>query len=97
MNHTQLTIERIVALGIVLVQVLCASTFSTVSPSLGILAGAAFLLSLPGLLLIWYRGALSSVGFKRGVFHKSPPMFVDVFGWLFLIGLPVIFLYNLLP
>jgi hypothetical protein len=31
------------------------------------------------------------------VLRESPPLFIDVIGWLFLVLLPVIFLYKLLP
>jgi hypothetical protein len=47
--------------------------------------------------MIWFREALSVTGFDRGVLHDSPPLFIDLIGWLFLFALPVIFLYKLLP
>jgi hypothetical protein len=97
MDVTALTKERIVALVIVVLNIVAALLFATVSPNLGILAAAAFGLSLPGLAMIWFREALSVTGFDRGVLHDSPPIFIDVIGWLFLVLLPVIFLYRLLP
>ncbi len=92
-----LTKERVAALAIVVLNVVLALSFSTVSKNLGTVAGAAFCLSLPGLVIIWYREALSVTGRDRGVFRQSPPKFLDVFGWVFLVGLPLIFLYGLLP
>jgi hypothetical protein len=86
MTPLSLTKERVVAL-------LC----SKVSQKLGIVAGSAFLLSLPGLAIIWFREGLSATAFDRGVMRESPPLFVDVIGWLFLIALPIIFLGGFLP
>jgi hypothetical protein len=97
MDTAMLTKERIVALIVVVLNVGAALVYSRVSPNLGIIAGAAFLLSLPGLAIIWFREGLSATAFDRGVMRESPPLFIDVFGWLFLIGLPILFLAGLLP
>jgi hypothetical protein len=64
-------------------------------PSGGPLAGGlvAFLLALPGLSLIWFREELSEqTGFSRGVFRPVPAGLIGAFGWLFLVGLPALFL-----
>ncbi len=97
MDVLALSAERVVALVIVVLNVLAAVIFSTVSPNIGIVAIAAFGLCLPGLAMIWFREALSVTGFDRGVLRESPPFFIDLIGWLFLIVLPLIFLYKLLP
>ena len=97
MNVFALTIERIIALVVVVLNIVAAALFSTVSPKLGIVVASAVGLSLPGLAMIWFREALSVVGPDRGVMRDSPPLFIDLIGWLFLILLPVIFLYKLLP
>ena len=97
MDAAALTKERVVALVVVVLNVAAALAYSHVSQNLGIVAGSAFLLSLPGLAIIWFREALSVTGFDRGVLHESPPLFLDVIGWLFLIALPIIFLAGLLP
>ena len=97
MNVLALSTERVVALVIVALNVLAAVLFSSVSTHIGIVAVAALVLSLPGLAMIWFREALSVTGFDRGVLRESPPTFIDLIGWLFLIALPVIFLYKLLP
>jgi hypothetical protein len=97
MDVLALTTERVVALVIVAVHVAAAAFFSTVSRNVGLVAMSAFGLCLPGLAMIWFREALSVTGFDRGVLHDSPPIFIDVIGWLFLVLLPVIFLYKLLP
>ena len=86
-----------VALVVVVLNVAAAVFYSQVSRSLGIVAGSALLLSIPGLAIIWFREALSVTGFDRGVLRESPPLFLDVIGWLFLIALPIIFLAGLLP
>jgi len=92
-----LTKERLVALVVVLLNTAAAVVYSPVSQNRAIVAGSALLLSIPGLALIWFREALSVTGFDRGVLHDSPPIFIDVIGWLFLLVLPVIFLAGLLP
>lgn len=97
MDLLALSKERVVALVIVVANVAAAFFFSSVSPNAGLRSGAALLLCLPGLAMIWFREALSVTGFDRGVLRESPPVFIDVIGWLFLIILPVIFLYKLLP
>jgi hypothetical protein len=97
MEPLSLTKERLVALVVVIVNVVAAVLYSRVSQKLGIVAGSAFLLSLPGLAIIWFRDALSVTGFDRGVMHESPPLFLGVIGWLFLIALPIIFLGGFLP
>lgn len=97
MEPLSLTKERLVALVVVVVNVLAANLYSKVSQKLGIIAGSAFLLSMPGLAIIWFRDALSVTAFDRGVKHDSPPLFLSVIGWLFLIALPFIFLGGVLP
>ncbi len=97
MEPATLTKERLVALIVVVLNVAAAVVYSRVSPNWGIVAGSALLLSFPGLAIIWFREALSVTGFDRGVLRESPPLFLDVIGWLFLIGLPIIFLAGFLP
>jgi hypothetical protein len=97
MEAATLTKERIIAIAIVVVQVALAVSFSTVSRHWGFLIAAALALSLPGLMMIWFREGLSVTGFDRGVLRDSPPLLIDVLGWLFLIAFPIIFLYGLLP
>ncbi len=97
MEVAKLTKERIIALAIAVAQIGVAVILSCVSRNRGIVAGSAVLLTLPGLLMIWFREGLSVIGFDRGVLKDSPPLLIDAVGWLFLIGLPVLFLYGLLP
>ncbi|HET6324386.1 MAG TPA: hypothetical protein VFG04_06770 [Planctomycetaceae bacterium] len=97
MDVLALTTERVIALVVVVINVVVAALFSSVSTKVGLVAASALGLSLPGLAMIWFRDALSVTGFDRGVLHDSPPLFIDLIGWLFLILLPVIFLYKLLP
>jgi hypothetical protein len=97
MEPLTLTTERVVALVVLVLNVVAAILYSKVSQKVGIVAGSAFLLSLPGLAIIWFRDALSATAFDRGVMRESPPLFVDVIGWLFLVALPIIFLGGFLP
>jgi hypothetical protein len=97
MEPLTLTTERVIALVVVVLNVVAAILYSKVSQKVGIVAGSALLLSLPGLAIIWFRDALGATAFDRGVMRESPPLFVDVIGWLFLVALPIIFLGGFLP
>jgi hypothetical protein len=97
MDAAALTKERVIALVVVALNVAAAILYSRVSQNLGVVAGSALVLSLPGLAIIWFREALSVTGFDRGVLRESPPLFIDIIGWLFLVALPIIFLAGLLP
>jgi hypothetical protein len=97
MDTAMLTKERLVALIVVVLNVVAALFYSRVSMNWRIVAGSALVLSIPGLAIIWFREALSVTGFDRGVLRESPPLFLDVIGWLFLIVLPIIFLAGILP
>jgi hypothetical protein len=48
-----------------------------------------------GLALIWFPAELAGVGFQRGEFHESPAVLVAAFGWLFLLGYPILLLWLL--
>jgi hypothetical protein len=97
MDVASLTKERLVALVVVVLNTAAALFYSSLSQNRLLIAGSAVLLSLPGMAMIWFREALSVTGFDRGVMRESPPIFIDVIGWLFLLALPVIFLAGLLP
>ncbi len=97
MDLGNLTKERLVALIVVLLNTAAAVVYSPISKNWVFVAGCGLLLSIPGLALIWFREALSVTGFDRGVLRDSPPIFIDVIGWLFLVVLPVIFLAGLMP
>lgn len=97
MDPLSLTKERIAALVVFIANIVAALIYSKVSKNLGIIAGSACLASLPGLAIIWFRDSLSVTAFDRGVMRESPPVFLGAIGWLFLIGLPIIFLGGFLP
>ena len=69
-NCSSLTKERVVALVIAAAQVIAAVAFAKVSSNRGILAASALGLTLPGLLLIWFREGLSATAFDRGVMRR---------------------------
>lgn len=60
-------------------------------------SGFAILLSLPGLLVIWFRGSLQDreLSFPRGVRAASPPGLLALVGWIYLLGIPLFYLYQL--
>ncbi len=62
MDVLALSKERIVALVIVVLNVLAAVLFSSVSRNVGIVAASALGLCLPGLAMIWFREALERHG-----------------------------------
>lgn len=54
----------------------------------------AVVIGLPGIVLIWYRAApAETAAFARGVLRPSHPALVATFGWLYLLGLAVLFLF----
>lgn len=91
------TKERVVAVIVVALQTIAATLFHKTETGPLAAAGWGVLCTVPGLVIIWFRESLSVTGFDRGVLRESPPLMIDVLGWLFLIGLPVIFMYGLLP
>jgi hypothetical protein len=97
MEPSSLTKERFAALVVFIANIVAALIYSKVSRNLGIIAGSACIASLPGLTIIWFRDSLSATAFDRGVMRESPPVLLGAIGWLFLIGLPIIFLGGFLP
>lgn len=67
-------------------------------PTGGQLAGPviAFTMLTPGLVLIWFSEALAETAcFSRGTVSSSPPLLVAAFGWLYLVGYPVLLYFVL--
>jgi len=51
----------------------------------------ALMVALFGLALVWCAEPLGEIGcFSRGVTLPSPPAMIEAFGWLFLVGYPVL-------
>jgi hypothetical protein len=62
---------------------------ATAMPALGVFVTLMF--SLFGLMLIWFAEPLAEVAcFSRGVPRPSPSGLIMVFGWIFLIGYPLL-------
>jgi hypothetical protein len=58
-------------------------------PAMGLVLAPA--VSLLGLALIWLAEPLGEAGcFSRGVPNPSPPAMIEAFGWLFLVGYPIL-------
>jgi hypothetical protein len=73
------------AVGIVVFTVLNA----TAMPALSVFVTLMF--SLFGLMLIWFAEPLAEAAcFSRGVPRPSPSGLIAVFGWIFLIGYPLL-------
>jgi hypothetical protein len=54
----------------------------------------AILVSLMGLTLVWFAEPLSEAGcFSRGVAVSSPPVAIEIFGWIFLVGYPLLLVW----
>ena len=85
----QLTISKLAALAIAVVEVIAASALEkswpfTLTVAVGVL--------LP-LALIWFPeflGGLTGWGMSAPIDRPSPPLLVAVLGWLLLLGLPVL-------
>ena len=52
-------------------------------------------MSLPGMLVIWNKEALSVTGLTRGLRRDSPPSLLDLIGWFFLLVMPILYVYEL--
>jgi hypothetical protein len=58
-------------------------------PAIGVFVTLMF--SFFGLVLIWFAEPLAEVAcFSRGVPRPSPSGLIEVFGWIFLIGYPLL-------
>lgn len=59
--------------------------------------GFALLLSLPGLVVIWFQETLGGdfLAFPRGIPRESPPVIVAVIGWFYLVVIPMLYIYKL--
>jgi hypothetical protein len=68
-----------------------------VLPSIGVPAYGVFIalvVSLFGLMLIWFAEPLAESGcFSRGIPHPSPPLFIEALGWLMLVGYPLLLVW----
>lgn len=87
----EVTPSKILALVVAVASLLASSYFSPASGpgainSLPILMIVAAL----GLSLIWFPETLADTGLVRGVYARSPAGLVAAFGWLFLLGYPVL-------
>ncbi len=72
-------------LSVIVVTVLQAAAV----PGIGVLF--ALLVSSFGLMLIWFAEPLAEVAcFSRGVPRPSPSGLIMIFGWIFLIGYPIL-------
>jgi hypothetical protein len=73
------------AMAVIVVTVLSEAAV----PGIGVVI--ALLVSFGGLLLIWFAEPLAEVGpFSRGVPRPSPAGLIAVFGWIFLVGYPIL-------
>ncbi len=66
-------------------------------PSIGVPGFGVFIalvVSLFGLMLIWFAEPLAESGcFSRGIPHTSPPIMIEAIGWLMLIGYPLLLVW----
>jgi hypothetical protein len=87
-----ITTDRLASLVVLVIVAVLGAMF--LWPTGGPLAGGVvtLLIAFPGMLLIWFRDELSQTGFTRGVFRPTYPGLVAAFGWLFLVGLPALFM-----
>jgi len=58
-------------------------------PGVGVLVG--ILVAILGMGLIWFAEPLGEISsFSRGIPHTSPPLMIEIFGWMLLVGYPVV-------
>ena len=83
-----MTLSRLLSLAVVALSLGVIAVLSSSGEARGLplaMMAAAF-----GLTLVWFPAELAETGFQRGVLHSSPPSLVAAFGWLFLIGYPLL-------
>jgi hypothetical protein len=88
------TKDKLASLLVFAVVVAAAATLvrSWGIPGFGVFV--AILVSLMGLMLIWFAEPLAeAVCFSRGVAISSPPLAIEAFGWIFLVGYPVLLVW----
>jgi hypothetical protein len=70
---------------------------AVVLPSIGVPGYGVFIalvVSLFGLMLIWFAEPLAESGcFSRGIAHSSPPLLIEAIGWLMLVGYPLLLVW----
>lgn len=74
-----------------------AAVVMVVLPPIGVPAFGVFIalvVSLFGLMLIWFAEPLAETGcFSRGIAHSSPPLLIEAMGWLMMIGYPLLLVW----
>jgi len=95
----QVTDWKIIALLIALTNTVIIATFYPAEIIYGILKGC--LLSLATLPLIWFPDEIGGFTGARNIYTESPPIFVSIMGWFFLISMFLILMFarfgKLLP
>ena len=88
-----LRLDKLISVIVFIVIAILGAT--SLNPFAGRLAGVglAAMISLPGLALIWFAEPLGEqTCFARGMVRPSPPLLIEAFGWLFLLGYPALLL-----
>ena len=91
----QLSKERIITLLVVIANGILGATIGKFSDSRLWEATFAVLMSLPGLVVIWNKERLSVTGLTRGLRRDSPPSLLDLIGWILLLVMPILYVYQL--
>lgn len=85
------TKDKLASLAFFAVMVVLAVVFLPALQVPGYGLFVALVISLAGLILIWFAEPLAEAGcFSRGVALSSPPLLVEAIGWLFLVGYPLL-------
>ncbi len=92
-----ITKDRLLALVVTIANGVLGAWLGSFSQSHVQEAGFAILLSLPGLAIIWLREILQDrdLAFPRGLPAESPPVLLAIIGWLFLLVIPMLYVYKL--
>ncbi|MFH1301305.1 MAG: hypothetical protein ABIK07_09600 [Planctomycetota bacterium] len=87
--------ERLITLLVVIANGILGATIGNFSDNRFWEATFAVLMSLPGMIIIWKKEALSVTGLTRGLRRDSPPSLLDLIGWFFLLVMPILYVYEL--
>jgi hypothetical protein len=89
-----ITKDKIASLALFVVIVAVAAV---VLPPIGVPAFGVFIalvVSLFGLMLIWFAEPLAETNcFSRGIAHSSPPLLIEAIGWLMMVGYPLLLVW----
>src|SRR4051794_7470126 len=86
-----LTKDKLASLVVFAIVALLSVFYLRPVAMLGVGVFVALVVALLGMALIWFAEPLGEVAsFSRGVPHPPPPLLIEIFGWILLVGYPLV-------